>query len=228
MARHSAARRISGCGSELEFCHCRNVADYTICSPDGETRLATAHKVDVVSILWASMALFDGAARDVDTTVLYRPPWHDLHSPLAARQRILAMLGTLPDGALFERFLPPIDPGDDRSSRAGLRRRCAWASTLLAGLELLRAADVTLIQEAALTTVHLMVPTPSRAGTRPSRHRSPASLTRQAMHRARPSHHFGFCRCTPKFVSKNLNAAFPMYSCSSARSTPGASTQASG
>jgi hypothetical protein len=38
----------------------------------------------------------------------------------------------------------------------------------------------------------------------------------------------GFCLCTFRFVSKNFNAAFPMYSCSLARSTPGASMQASG
>jgi hypothetical protein len=39
---------------------------------------------------------------------------------------------------------------------------------------------------------------------------------------------FGLFLCTPRFVSKNFNAAFPMYSCSLARSTPGASMQASG
>jgi hypothetical protein len=38
----------------------------------------------------------------------------------------------------------------------------------------------------------------------------------------------GFSVCTFRFVSKNFNAAFPMFSCSLARSTPGASIQASG
>jgi hypothetical protein len=39
---------------------------------------------------------------------------------------------------------------------------------------------------------------------------------------------FELCRRTPKFVSKNFKAALPMYSCSLARSTPGASMQDSG
>jgi len=38
-------------------------------------------------------------ARDVDPDVVYRPPWHDLHGPAAVRQRILAVLASLPDGA---------------------------------------------------------------------------------------------------------------------------------
>ena len=44
------------------------------------TGLATAHQVDVVSFPWASMALFDDGARDVDTGVIYRPPCHDICS----------------------------------------------------------------------------------------------------------------------------------------------------
>jgi hypothetical protein len=39
---------------------------------------------------------------------------------------------------------------------------------------------------------------------------------------------FGLCLCTFRFESKNFNAVFPMYSCSLARFTPGASMQASG
>jgi segregation and condensation protein A len=116
---------------------------------------ATDYQVDVVSFLWASMALFDDGAREVDTEVVYRPPWHDLHSPLAARRRIVAMLASLPDGAPLERFLPAINAGDDISARGWLRRRAAWASTLLAGLELAREGDVVLIQEGAFMSIRL-------------------------------------------------------------------------
>jgi segregation and condensation protein A len=119
------------------------------------TGMATAHQVDVVSFLWAAMALFDDGARNTDTAGVYRPPWHDLHSPLAARQRIVAILASLPDGAPLERFLPAIDPADGESGRPGLRRRSAWAGALLAGLELAREGDVTLVQEAAFTPIHL-------------------------------------------------------------------------
>jgi len=119
------------------------------------TGLATAHQVDVVSFLWASMALFDDGARDVDTGIVYHPPGQDLHGLLDARQRILALLDTLPDGASLERFLPDPDEAHDNPARAVLRRRSAWASTLLAGLELARHGDVAMTQEAAFAPIHM-------------------------------------------------------------------------
>ena len=119
------------------------------------TGFAAAYQVDVVGFLWASMALFDDDARDVDTSIVYRPPWHDLHSLPDARQRILDLLASLPDGASLEQFLPAIDAEDDRRARPGLRRRSAWASTLLAGLELARQGDITLAQEDTFLPIHL-------------------------------------------------------------------------
>lgn len=125
-------------------------------APEGiGTGMATAHQVDVVSFLWASMALFDDGARDVDTGVVYRPPWLDLHSPLDARQRILAMLASLPDGATLDQFLPAAEVEQHVSARTSLRQRSAWASTLLAGLELAREGDVALMQEGAFAPIHL-------------------------------------------------------------------------
>jgi segregation and condensation protein A len=76
------------------------------------TELAASYQVDVVGFLWASMALFDDKARDVDTGVVYRPPWHDLHSTRDARERILALLASQPNGAALERFLPARDADD--------------------------------------------------------------------------------------------------------------------
>ena len=119
------------------------------------TCLEPAHQADVVEFLWASMALFDDGARDADTGVVYRPPWHDLHRPLEARQRILAMLASLPDGATLDRFLPAAETEEPISAHGALRRRSAWASTLLAGLELAREGDIALIQEGAFAPIHL-------------------------------------------------------------------------
>ena len=66
------------------------------------------------------------------------------------------MLASLPDGARLERFLPAIDAEDDDiRSHLGLHRRAAWASTLIAGLELGREGDVALIQEGAFMPIHL-------------------------------------------------------------------------
>lgn len=76
------------------------------------------------------MVLFDDGAREVDTGVAYRPPWYDLHRPLEAWQCILTMLASPPDRAPFERFLPPMDAGNDSRSRHRLRRRAAWARPL--------------------------------------------------------------------------------------------------
>ncbi|HUZ64844.1 MAG TPA: segregation/condensation protein A [Acetobacteraceae bacterium] len=116
---------------------------------------ATAPQVDVVSFLWASVALFDDGARDADTSVVYRPPWQDLHRPPEARQRILALLDALPDGAALEAFLPAAEAEQQISAHASVRRRSAWASTLLAGLELAREGTIALTQEGAFTPVHL-------------------------------------------------------------------------
>jgi hypothetical protein len=98
--------------------------------------LATTHQVEVVSFLGASMALVNNGAQDVDTDVVCRLPSDDLHGPLATRQRILAILGSLSDCAPLERFLPEIDAENNRSARPGPRRRSAWATTLPASLEL--------------------------------------------------------------------------------------------
>jgi len=131
---------------------------------------ATAHQVDVVGFLWASMALFDDAARHGDTGAVYRPPWHDLHSPLDARQRILALLASLPDGASLDRFLPAAEAERHISAHASLRQRSAWASTLLAGLELTRQGDVALAQLGDFTPIHvrpMAAAAPLAAGAEP-------------------------------------------------------------
>src|SRR5487761_1930849 len=108
-----------------------------------------APQVDVIEFLWAAMALFDDGSSDVDTASVYRPAWQDLHGVLDARQRLLRLLAALPDGASLGQLLPAARMEGGNPARVRLRRRSAWASTFLAGLELERQGLVVLAQDAA-------------------------------------------------------------------------------
>jgi segregation and condensation protein A len=72
----------------------------------------------------------------------YQPRPLSLWSVKDALQRLAALLGSLPDWTSLERFLPETIGGP-------LERRAAFASTLLAGLELARGGTVRLRQEHA-------------------------------------------------------------------------------
>jgi segregation and condensation protein A len=107
--------------------------------------------IDVIEFLWASMALFDAAATG-DVPDSYRPPCRDLYSVAEARARILQRLSGTPDGLPMEHLLPD-EAALDRLS--ALRKRGAWASTLIAGLELAKQGDVRLAQAEPFTVVHV-------------------------------------------------------------------------
>lgn len=64
----------------------------------------------------------------------------DLYSVEAARERLAAMLGTIPEWRDLESFLPP-------SLRSGLNKRSALASTLTASLDLAKNGRVVLRQD---------------------------------------------------------------------------------
>ncbi len=66
--------------------------------------------------------------------------------------RIRRMLGTLPDGALLEAFLPEIP---DAGPGFALRRKAAHAATLIAGLELARDGGITLDQDVLWQPIHI-------------------------------------------------------------------------
>ncbi len=106
----------------------------------------SAWHVDVIELLWASMALFDDG--QVDTKTAYRPRPLDLHSIPDARARILRLMAETPTGLSLAQLLPvmaaPVDQGID----SGTRRRSAWSSTFVAGLELAKQGDVALDQDA--------------------------------------------------------------------------------
>jgi len=72
----------------------------------------------------------------------YQPRPLTLWSVQDALRRLGALLGTLPDWTSLERFLPDTLAGP-------VERRAAFASTLLAGLELARTGAVRLRQERA-------------------------------------------------------------------------------
>ena len=88
------------------------------------TAFESAHQVDVIEFLWASLALFDDAPAP-DTASVYRPPLTALYDVAAARARILHLLAAAPDGASFERLLPAPPETAETVSRRALRRRSA-------------------------------------------------------------------------------------------------------
>jgi segregation and condensation protein A len=109
--------------------------------------------IDVVEFLWASLALFDDETA-ADTANIYRPRPFELYQVAEARDRIMRILAEAPEGAPFERFLPaPPEIADSQSHRA-LRRRSAWSSTLIAGLELAKQGDVVLGQGEDFEAIH--------------------------------------------------------------------------
>jgi segregation and condensation protein A len=80
------------------------------------------------------------AMRRRAATRRYRPRPLTLWSVKDALQRLGALLGSLPDWTSLEQFLP-------ESLGAPIERRAAYASTLLAGLEMAREGNVRLRQE---------------------------------------------------------------------------------
>jgi segregation and condensation protein A len=111
--------------------------------------------LDVVGFLWASLALFDD---DVvaDTTSVYRPEPFDLYPVAEARERILRVLGTMPDGASLETLLPDAESTTTApASRSALRRRSGWSSTFVASLELAKQGAVVLGQGGEFQPIHV-------------------------------------------------------------------------
>jgi chromatin segregation and condensation protein Rec8/ScpA/Scc1 (kleisin family) len=100
------------------------------------------YEVDVVELLWASLALFDDTPKPTPTAPAYRPPRLDLYSVVEARDRIRRVLADASDPTPMQRLLPPEDAAGEGRAENPLRRRSGWASTLLACLELARQGAV--------------------------------------------------------------------------------------
>jgi segregation and condensation protein A len=127
-------------------------------APDRVGAYAEAdNEVDVIAFLWASLALFEDDAEQMDTVARYRPTWTDLYSVAEARERILRILGEGGDGQELEHFLPEqaaaadaVDPPE-----ASLHLYSAWATTFSASLELAKLGDVVLAQDEVFAPVHV-------------------------------------------------------------------------
>ena len=117
--------------------------------------LSVEHEVDVIEFLWAAMALFDDDLPNPDTAERYRPRWLDLHSIPDARLRILRLLGESPDGRLLDQMLPERAGGAEGDTETLLKRRSAWSSTFVAGLELAKQGDVVLDQTEPFSSIYI-------------------------------------------------------------------------
>jgi segregation and condensation protein A len=121
--------------------------------PEGvDPAMETAPEIDVIEFLWVSMALFDDGSPRPDVSDAYRPPAREIYSIPEARTRILQRLSETPNGLPLEHLLPDEAMVEGLSA---LRKRGAWASTLIAGLELAKQGDVQLTQADLFTAVHV-------------------------------------------------------------------------
>ena len=103
-------------------------------------------EVDVVEFLWAAMALFDDDLPQADTAARYQPRWLDLYSIPDARLRILRLLAEAPAGRPLDQLLPEPAGAAGAQIQSVSKRRSAWTSTFVAGLELARQGEVVLGQ----------------------------------------------------------------------------------
>ena len=111
--------------------------------------------IGVIEFLWAGLARFDDEPATPDGEAVYRPARLAFCSVAEARDRILRRLAEYPDGVTLAQCLPTPPAAADGETRPVLRRRSAWASTLVASLELARQGDVVLEQERAYDPIHL-------------------------------------------------------------------------
>ena len=111
--------------------------------------------IDVIEFLWASLARFDDEPATPDTETVYRPARLALCTVAGSRDRILRRLAESPAGATLGQCLPESPTAAEGETQTMLRRRSAWASTLVAGLELARQGEVVLAQVAAFDPIHL-------------------------------------------------------------------------
>lgn len=104
-------------------------------------------EVDMIAFLWACLAQFDDPAEAADTRPTYRIPALDLYSVPEARERILRLLSASDTSLTLDQLLP--EPSEEPAVHppSNLRRRSAWTSTFVAGLELARQGELVCAQD---------------------------------------------------------------------------------
>ena len=103
-----------------------------------------------------------------DRAPVYQPQRCALYAVAAAREHIRLRLAAAPVGGPLDHFLPDRTDIAASGSLRELRRRSAWASTLVASLELTKQGEAALAQEAFLRPIHVSAATPS-VGARETR-----------------------------------------------------------
>ena len=118
-------------------------------------------EVDVITFLWASLALFEDDAEQLDTVARYRPAWTNFYTVAEARDRILQILGEGGDEDTLAHFLPKDLSVAEKNQppEASFRLCSAWATTFSASLELAKQGDAALAQEEAFQPIYLRRPT---------------------------------------------------------------------
>jgi len=106
--------------------------------PVGEPELGPI-EIDMIAFLWACLAQFDDPADAADTRPTYRIP--------EARERILRLLAASDTPLTLDQLLPESGQEPAVSPPTKLRRRSAWTSTFVAGLELARQGELVFDQE---------------------------------------------------------------------------------
>jgi segregation and condensation protein A len=113
---------------------------------------APAHEGGYVALMEACLVVLRGRAGRPAVVPTYQPALPAVWRVPDALARIRTLLATHPAGGVLHQFLPPLaaDEADHR-----LKARAAVASTLVAGLELVRDGTACLAQEAAFGPIHL-------------------------------------------------------------------------
>lgn len=104
-------------------------------------------RLDIGGLLSAYMA----AVRRAGAKRRYKPLPVNFWTVQDALARLRRMLGAVPEWSALEYFLPPAGMATDGA--AGLARRAAYASTLIASLELARSGSLALRQDAAFSPI---------------------------------------------------------------------------
>lgn len=104
-------------------------------------------EIDMIAFLWACLAQLGDPADAIDTSATYRIDALDLHSIPQARDRILRLLADTGGALGLDQLLPVATEDSPAPPPTTLRRRSAWTSTFVAGLELARQGALILDQD---------------------------------------------------------------------------------